>query len=109
MPNPKMGTVTREVARAVKQARAGSVQFRVDKRGILHAGLGKLSFPSEHLADNLRSFLVAVSDSKPENYKGKYFLRCNISSTMGPGVPLDIQNVDPTNPKFMLPPSAYKK
>lgn len=70
MPNPKMGTVTKDVTKAVKAAKAGSVQFRVEKQGIIQAGIGKVSFTKEALLDNVRSFMVAISDVKPENYKG---------------------------------------
>jgi large subunit ribosomal protein L1 len=102
MPNPKMGTVTKDVAKAVRTARAGAVQFRVEKRGVIQAGIGKLSFGSQMLADNIRSIMISISDLKPENFKGTYLMKCTLSSSMGPGIPVDIQNVDPTNGKFML-------
>lgn len=109
MPNPKMGTVTKDIARAVKQAKEGAVQFRVEKKGIVQAGVGKVSFTPEALLENIRSFMVAVLDAKPEGLKGKYLLRAHISSTMGPGITLDVQSVDPSNAKFMLDPSKLAK
>jgi large subunit ribosomal protein L1 len=72
MPTPKMGSVTRDVAKAVKLAKAGAVQFRVEKAGIIQAGIGKLSFSNEQLLNNIRAFMVAVSDAKPEGMKGIY-------------------------------------
>lgn len=105
MPNPKMGSVTKDVVTAIKAAKAGSIQFRVDKAGIIHAGIGKVSFSAEALLDNIRSFMVSVSDCKPEGYKGKYLIGVSLSSTMGPGVGVDIPFVDPNNPKFMKHPS----
>ena len=104
MPNPKLGTVTRDVGMAVKSAKEGRVQFRVEKKGIIQAGLGKLSFSNEALLANIRAFMVAVSNVKPEALKGKYMKSATISSTMGPGVRLDLATVDPSNGKFMLSP-----
>ncbi len=109
MPNPKLGTVTKEVAKAVKAAKAGSVPFRVDKSGIIHVGIGKANFTNEQLIDNVRSFMLAVSDAKPEGYKGKYLEKVTISSTMGPGVKVDLGTVDPSNARFMLDPSKLKQ
>lgn len=108
MPNPKMGTVTKEVARAVKAAKAGSVQFRVEKKGIIQAAIGKVSFSDDALIQNVRSFMLAISDVKPEGFKGKYILGVNMSSTMGPNAPVELASVDPSNSKFMLHPSLYK-
>jgi large subunit ribosomal protein L1 len=105
MPNPKMGSVTKDVARAIKAAKAGAVQFRVEKAGIIQAGIGKLSFKNDELLNNLRSFMVAVSDAKPEGLKGKYIMTVSLSSTMGPGIPLDAANCDPSSAKFILDPS----
>lgn len=102
MPNPKMGTVTRDVTRAVKLAREGAVQFRVEKQGIVHAGIGKVSFSKEALLENIRSFMVAISDSKPEGLKGKYLLDAHIQATMGPSIHIDLPTVDPSNARFML-------
>lgn len=110
MPNPKMGTVTKDVAKAVKTAKAGAVQFKTEKKGVIQAGIGKVSFTNEALLENLRSFMVAVMDSKPEGFKGKYLKEVHLSSTMGPGVEIDLSCVDPSNPKFMLdlPPASVK-
>jgi len=102
MPNPKLGTVTTDIAKAVKAAKAGSVTFRVDRQGIVHGGVGKVDFTNEYIADNIRSFMIAISDAKPEGLKGKYVKSMHISSTMGRSVPVDLSTVDPSNPKFML-------
>jgi large subunit ribosomal protein L1 len=90
MPNPKLGTVTPNVAQAVKAAKAGQVQFRVEKTGIVHAGVGKASFGPELLVDNIRAFVDAVNKAKPSGAKGTYLKRAAVSSTMGPGVKVDI-------------------
>ena len=105
MPNPRMGTVTKDVAKAIQSAKQGAVQFRVEKGGIIQVGIGKLSFPDSDLLNNIRSFMVAVSDSKPEGLKAKYILKVSISSTMGHGMNIITQNVDPSSAKFMLDPS----
>jgi large subunit ribosomal protein L1 len=89
MPNPKAGTVTMDVARAVKELKAGKIEFRVDKNGIVHAPIGKRSFPVEALEENLRAFLDAVVRAKPAAAKGQYLRSVTVSSTMGPGVPVD--------------------
>jgi large subunit ribosomal protein L1 len=89
MPNPKTGTVTTDVATAVKEVKAGKVEFRVDKTGVVHVGIGKVSFPSEKLLDNANTLLQAVIKAKPSAAKGKYMRSATICSTMGPGVPLD--------------------
>ena len=90
MPNPKLGTVTPNVADAVKAAKAGQVEFRVEKAGIVHAGIGKASFSEKAIADNVRAFVGAISRAKPSGAKGNYFLKVSLSSTMGPGLKLDI-------------------
>jgi large subunit ribosomal protein L1 len=90
MPNPKLGTVTPNVAQAVKAAKAGQVQFRVEKTGIIHAGVGKASFTPERLADNIKAFVDAVNKAKPTGAKGTYMKRVAISSTMGPGVKVEV-------------------
>jgi large subunit ribosomal protein L1 len=90
MPNPKLGTVTPNVAQAVSAAKAGQVQFRVEKTGIIHAGVGKASFEPELLADNVKAFVDAVNKAKPSGAKGTYLKRAAISSTMGPGLKLDV-------------------
>eukprot|EP01041_Mallomonas_annulata_P002514 gene2515-4892_t len=102
MPNPKLGTVTTDVVKAVKAAKAGSVQFRVEKHGIVQAGIGKVSFSKEALLENIRSLMVAIGDAKPEGFKGKFINTVHLSSTMGPGVPVEVSSADPTSPKFIL-------
>jgi large subunit ribosomal protein L1 len=94
MPNPKVGTVTPDVAGAVKAAKGGAVEFRVEKAGILHAGIGKVSFTEEALLENIRAFADAVNRSKPTGAKGTYVKRVAISSTMGPGVHVDPSSVN---------------
>src|SRR5436309_7914456 len=89
MPNPKVGTVTMDVTSAVKGAKGGSVEFRVEKAGIVQAGVGKASFSAEALAANIRAFADAVTKAKPAGAKGHYINRVAISSTMGPGVKVD--------------------
>lgn len=89
MPNPKSGTVTMDVGKAVGDIKAGKVEFRVDKAGVLHAPLGKLSFDTEKLHENVRSFLQAVMRVRPAAAKGKYVQYMSLSSTMGPGLELD--------------------
>ena len=90
MPNPKVGTVTMEVGNAVKAAKGGDVQFKVEKAGIVHAGVGKASFDAEKLAENIRAFVGAVQRAKPAGAKGAYMRKVAISSTMGPGVSIDL-------------------
>ncbi|MDP2121716.1 MAG: 50S ribosomal protein L1, partial [Hoeflea sp.] len=89
MPNPKVGTVTTDVAGAVKASKGGAVEFRVEKAGIVHAGIGKASFGSEQIQENIRAFADAVIKAKPSGAKGNYVKRVAISSTMGPGVKID--------------------
>ena len=93
MPNPKLGTVTPNVAQAVTAAKAGQVQFRVDKAGLVHGGIGKASFPPERLVENVRAFVDAVNKAKPSGAKGSYLTRAAISSTMGPGLRLDVSTL----------------
>ncbi|MBC9248589.1 50S ribosomal protein L1 [Paracoccus sp. 11-3] len=90
MPNPKVGTVTVDVANAVKAAKGGEVQFKAEKAGVVHAGIGKVSFDADKLAENLRAFVDAVSKAKPTGAKGTYMKKVSISSTMGPGVSVDV-------------------
>lgn len=93
MPNPKVGTVTMDVTSAVKGAKGGSVEFRVEKAGIVHAGVGKASFAADKLVENIRAFADAVQKAKPSGAKGNYIQRVAISSTMGPGVKIDTSTV----------------
>ena len=93
MPNPKSGTVTMDVADAVKQVKAGKIDFRVDKTGILHTAIGKASFSAEHIKDNVEAFLKEVMRLRPSSAKGTYVKSVTISTTMGPGIPLDKQDV----------------
>jgi large subunit ribosomal protein L1 len=90
MPNPKTGTVTMDVTQAVKEVKAGKVEFRVDKTGVIHVPVGKVSFESDKLLENASSLLQAVVKAKPAAAKGKYVRSVTICSTMGPGVPLDV-------------------
>ena len=90
MPNPKLGTVTPNVGQAVSAAKAGQVQFRVEKTGIVHAGVGKASFGPDLLVDNIRAFVDAVNKAKPSGAKGTYLKRAAISATMGPGIKVDV-------------------
>ncbi len=93
MPNPKLGTVTPDVATAVRDAKGGQIAFRVEKAGIVHAGVGKISFASEALAANIRAFVDAIVKAKPSGAKGTYLRRVTVSSTMGPGLRLSLQSV----------------
>ncbi|MDQ2066193.1 50S ribosomal protein L1 [Xinfangfangia sp. CPCC 101601] len=90
MPNPKVGTVTMDVKGAVEAAKGGEVQFKVEKAGVIHAGIGKVSFDADKLAENVRAFVDAVTKAKPSGAKGAYVKKVSISSTMGPGVSLDL-------------------
>ncbi|MEO5621384.1 MAG: 50S ribosomal protein L1 [Cypionkella sp.] len=90
MPNPKVGTVTMDVKTAVEAAKGGEVQFKVEKAGVIHAGIGKVSFSEVKLAENVRAFVDAVSKARPAGAKGTYMKKVSLSSTMGPGVALDL-------------------
>ncbi len=90
MPNPRLGTVTPDVAGAIKAAKGGSVEFRAEKAGIVHAGVGKASFSAEALTENVRAFVQAIVRAKPTGAKGTYLNKVSLSSTMGPGVKLDL-------------------
>jgi large subunit ribosomal protein L1 len=92
MPNPKVGTVTMDVAQAVKAAKGGEVQFKAEKGGVVHAGVGKLSFDDAKLVENIRAFVGAVSRAKPTGAKGTYMKRIALSSTMSPGVSVSVDN-----------------
>lgn len=100
MPNPKMGTVTLAVREAVAAAKRGQANFRAEKRGVVMAGVGKASFAPGDLRENLRAFMLALGDQKPEGLKGAYFRSAVIKSTMGPGIPVDVSIVDPASPRF---------
>ncbi len=93
MPNPKLGTVTPNVAEAVKAAKGGQIEFRVEKAGIIHGGIGKLSFSNEALKANFVAFVDAVVKSKPAGAKGKYLQKVGLSSSMGPGLKIDLSEV----------------
>jgi large subunit ribosomal protein L1 len=92
MPNPKVGTVTMDVKTAVEGAKGGEVQFKVEKAGVIHAGVGKVSFDEAKLAQNIRAFVDAVSKARPTGAKGTYLKKVSLSSTMGPGVSVDISS-----------------
>jgi large subunit ribosomal protein L1 len=88
MPNPKLGTVTQDVEAAVKAAKGGQIEFRVEKAGVVHAGIGKASFSEAQITENVRAFLDALNRAKPSGAKGVYMKKATLSSTMGPGVKL---------------------
>ena len=90
MPNPKVGTVTMDVASAVTNAKGGEVQFKAEKAGVIHAGIGKVSFTEDKLAQNIRAFIDAVTRARPNGAKGTYVKKVSLSSTMGPGVSVDL-------------------
>src|SRR5947207_9388125 len=94
MPNPKTGTVTANIAQAVKEIKAGKVEFRVDKTGIIHAPVGKVSFPAQNLIENAHALVDSVVKAKPAAAKGKYLKSVTVSSTMGPGVAIDTAHID---------------
>jgi len=93
MPNPKVGTVTTDVAEAVQAAKGGAVEFRVEKAGVIHAGVGKASFTEEALVDNIRAFTDAVIKAKPSGAKGTFVKRIAVTSTMGPGIKVEPASV----------------
>ena len=93
MPNPKVGTVTADVAGAVKASKGGAVEFRVEKAGIVHAGVGKVSFDIAALEENVRAFAEAVTRAKPAGAKGNYIRKVSVTSTMGPGLKLDLASL----------------
>jgi large subunit ribosomal protein L1 len=93
MPNPKLGTVTNDIAEAVKAAKGGQIEFRAEKAGLVHAGVGKASFSKEALIENLKAFVGAVVKAKPVGAKGSYIKKISLSSTMGPGVKLEISSL----------------
>jgi large subunit ribosomal protein L1 len=93
MPNPKLGTVSANVTEAVRAAKGGQVEFRAEKAGLVHAGIGKVSFTEEALVDNVRAFVGAISRAKPSGVKGTYIKKVSLSSTMGPGLKLEISSL----------------
>ena len=92
MPNPKVGTVTMDVAEAVQAAKGGQVQFKAEKAGVVHAGVGKASFDEAKLIENVKAFIGAVAKAKPSGAKGTYMKKISLSSTMGPGVTVNVEN-----------------
>ena len=92
MPNPKLGTVTNDVAKAVKDAKGGQIEFRAEKEGVVHAGIGKASFDEKALVENVSTFINAITKAKPTGVKGTYMKGISISSTMGPGVKIDMSS-----------------
>ena len=92
MPNPKSGTVSNDVSKAVNELKAGKIEFRVDKEGIIHVGIGKLSFEADKIIENFNTFMDAIIKAKPNSLKGKYVKKVSISSTMGPGLKLDVEH-----------------
>ncbi len=92
MPNPRVGTVTMDVKAAVEAAKGGQVQFKAEKAGVVHAGIGKASFTAAQLEENVKAFVDAVAKARPAGAKGTYMKKIAVSSTMGPGVSLDIAN-----------------
>ena len=93
MPNPKLGTVTMDVTKAVTDAKGGQVEFRVEKAGIVHAGIGKASFTEADLTENFRAFMDAIVKNKPSGAKGKFLMKISVSSTMGPGLKIALEEV----------------
>ena len=89
MPNPKTGTVTTDIAKAVTEMKAGKIEFRVEKNGIIHNSIGKISFPKENIVENARVFIDAILKAKPQAVKGTYMKKITITTTMGPGIKLD--------------------
>jgi large subunit ribosomal protein L1 len=94
MPNPKTGTVTMDIAKAVKETKAGKVEFRVDKAGIVHCPVGKIQFTAPNLAENAHTIIVAVVKAKPAAAKGKYVKKITLTSTMGPGISVDLAEAE---------------
>jgi large subunit ribosomal protein L1 len=93
MPNPKLGTVTPDVAGAIAAVKGGQVEFRVEKAGIIHAGVGKASFGADALVENVRAFVNAIQKARPTGAKGTYVKRVALSSTMGPGVRIEVSSL----------------
>jgi len=106
MPNAKTGTLTSNITRAVADAKGGSVTFKVQKQGVINVGVGKLSFSKEALLENVRATMTAITDLKPEGFKGTYLKGLVINSTMGPGIEVERASIDPSSPRFMLDPET---
>ncbi len=98
MPNPRLGTVTNDVAEAVAAAKGGQVQFRVERAGVVHAGIGKASFDQDQIVGNVRAFVDAINRAKPSGAKGTYMKKIALSSTMGPGIRLDVSDFRAAEP-----------
>ena len=96
MPNPKLGTVTMDVKKAVESAKAGSIEFRVEKAGIVHAGVGRAAFTEKQIVENVKAFIDALVKAKPSGVKGTYMKKVALSSTMGPGIRLDVASLTAT-------------
>lgn len=94
MPNPKLGTVTPDVTKAVSEAKGGAVEFRAEKAGIIHAGVGKASFDEKKLAENIAAFVGAIQKARPSGAKGKYMQKMTLTSTMGPGIKIDLESLE---------------
>lgn len=97
MPTPKAGTVTTDIAKAVQELKAGKIEFKLDRLGVVNNGIGKLSFIKEQLVQNIRAFLIAVQRAKPASAKGHYIKSFSLSSTMGPGLKIDLREIDVTH------------
>jgi large subunit ribosomal protein L1 len=93
MPNPKLGTVTFDVGKAVKEIKAGKVEYKAEKAGVVHVPIGKVSFDAQKLVENARAIIDSVSRAKPSTSKGKYLRKLSVSSTMGPGLKVDVNSV----------------
>ncbi len=93
MPNPKLGTVTPDVKKAIESAKGGAIEFRAEKAGIIHAGIGKASFTEEQIVENVKSFVIAIQKARPSGIKGTFIQKVSISSTMGPGMKLQISSL----------------
>lgn len=93
MPNPKAGTVSADIAKAIQEAKAGKVEYRVDKQAIIHLGVGKVSFGAAKLAENIKTFFASLSANKPSSLKGSFIISANLSTSMGPGIKLDINTL----------------
>lgn len=101
MPNAKVGTLTSDVASGIKAMKAGQVNYRAEKNGIIHAGIGKASFTDKALLENIQAFMMAILNAKPEGQKGKYIKAAHMCSTMGKGFELDVKTIDPSSAHFM--------